>query len=136
MSNKFRTALIGCGRKARDHANTISKHELLDFTACCDIREEAAAGMAEQFDVASHYTDYEELFSSEAIQLAVISTQAGQHHELTLAAADYARFVNPALRVRVDGYGGDPVVRPPREGGPGVPPREPGSAAGSGGGQT
>lgn len=93
MSNKFRTALIGCGRKARDHANTISKHELLDFTACCDIREEAAAGMAEQFDVASHYTDYEDLFSSEAIQLAVISTQAGQHHELTLAAADYGAHV-------------------------------------------
>ena len=26
-----------------------------------------------------------------------------------LATADYARFFNPALRVRVDGYGGDPV---------------------------
>ena len=90
---KYRAALIGCGGKGRDHTNTLIKNELVDLVAFCDIREEALQTYQEMYGVSALYTDYQEMFERENLDLVVISTQAPQHHATTLAAAAYSCHV-------------------------------------------
>lgn len=93
MARKYRAALIGCGAKGKDHGNTLARHELVEFVACCDVRPEAAAALAQQFSVPRHYSDPEALLRSEKPELVVIATQVRQHYELTLAAAEHSAHV-------------------------------------------
>ena len=90
---KYRAALIGCGGKGRDHTNTLIKNELVDLVAFCDIREEALQVYQEMYGVSALYTDYQEMFERENLDLVVISTQAPQHHATTLAAAAHGCHV-------------------------------------------
>ena len=90
---KYRAALIGCGGKGRDHTNTLIKNELVDLVAFCDIREEALQAYQEMYGVSALYTDYQEMFEREELDLVVISTQAPQHHATTLAAAAHGCHV-------------------------------------------
>ena len=76
---KYRAALIGCGGKGRDHTNTLIKNELVDLVAFCDVREEALQAYQEMYGVSALYTDYQEMFERENLDLVVISTQAPQH---------------------------------------------------------
>ena len=85
---KYRASLIGCGGKGRDHANTLVKDNLADLVALCDIREESLQTFQKAYSVSSLYTDYHELLEREKLDLVVISTQAPQHHALTIAAAE------------------------------------------------
>jgi len=86
---KYRAALIGCGGKGKDHANTLVKDNLVDLVALCDIREEALQDFQKAYGVSALYTDYREMLEREKLDLVVISTQAPQHHALTIAAAEY-----------------------------------------------
>ena len=90
---KYRAALIGCGGKGKDHANTLVKDNLVDLVALCDIREEALQTFQEMYGVSRLYTDYHEMLEREKLDVVVISTQAPQHHALTIAAAEYGCHV-------------------------------------------
>ena len=86
---KYRAALIGCGGKGKDHANTLVKDNLVDLVALCDIRAEALQTFQKAYGVSALYTDYHEMLEGEKLDLVVISTQAPQHHALTIAAAEH-----------------------------------------------
>ena len=90
---KYRAALIGCGGKGKDHANTLVKDDLVNLVALCDIREEALQAFQGTYGVPALYTDYHEMFEREKLDLVVISTQAPQHHATTLAAAAHGCHV-------------------------------------------
>jgi len=90
---KYRAALIGCGGKGKDHANTLLKDNLVDLIALCDVREEALRTFQEVYGISALYTDYREMLEREKLDLVVISTQAPQHHELTVAAAEHGCHV-------------------------------------------
>ncbi|MBI2194792.1 MAG: Gfo/Idh/MocA family oxidoreductase [Planctomycetes bacterium] len=93
MPKRFRAALIGCGSKGKDHANTLARHERIEFVACGDVRPEAAEAAAREFGVPHAYGDPRALLRAEKPDLVVISTQVRQHHELTLAAAEAGAHV-------------------------------------------
>jgi len=89
MMARYRTALIGCGGKGKDHANTLLKDNLVDLVALCDIREDALQNFQKTYGVSNLYTDYREMLERENLDLVVISTQAPQHHAPTIAAAEH-----------------------------------------------
>ncbi|MCZ6680641.1 MAG: Gfo/Idh/MocA family oxidoreductase [Candidatus Poribacteria bacterium] len=84
---KYRAALLGCGGKGKDHANTLVKDELVNLVALCDVRQEALETFQQAYSVSACYTDYHKMFEREKLDLVVISTQAPHHHAPTLAAA-------------------------------------------------
>ncbi len=90
---KYRAALIGCGGKGVDHTNTLMKDDVVDLVALCDIREEALQAFQQRYGISALYTDYEEMFAREKLDLVVISTQAPQHHAPTIAAASHGVHV-------------------------------------------
>ncbi|MBC8230572.1 Gfo/Idh/MocA family oxidoreductase [bacterium] len=90
---KYRAALIGCGGKGKDHANTLVKDNLVDLVALCDIRAEALQTFQKVYGVSALYTDYHEMLEREKLDLVVISTQAPQHHALTIAASEHGCHV-------------------------------------------
>ena len=90
---KYQAALIGCGGKGKDHANTLVKDNLVDLVAVCDIRAEAVQNFQKTYGVAKLYTNYHEMLKCERLDLVVISTQAPQHHAPTIAAAEHGCHV-------------------------------------------
>ncbi len=74
--------IIGCGAHAESHgvaAENIS--HLVQFTACCDIRREAAAAWSARFGPARIYTDFEEMLRQEALDGVVLVTWPNQHRD-------------------------------------------------------
>ena len=56
--SKYRAALIGCGGKGKDHANTLSKHHLVDLVAACDLRSSVLEDFQHNYQIPAIYTDY------------------------------------------------------------------------------
>lgn len=86
--SKMKYALIGCGRVAPNHV-TAAKANGLDFVALCDIDEAAAVqfrkdnGLDESVKI---YTDFEEMFQKEELDLVAIATISGEHARIARAA--------------------------------------------------
>src|SRR5439155_5459225 len=59
-----------------------------ELVAGCDVREENAARLAEEFGIARIYTDYRELLEREQPELVAICTWPGTHAEIAVAAAE------------------------------------------------
>lgn len=83
-------ALIGAGRMGRSHALALRELGVM-ITAICDIRPEAAAALAEEFDVPADcaYGDIDRFFADlNAPEILVIATTAETHCDLTCKGAE------------------------------------------------
>jgi predicted dehydrogenase len=82
LSKRVRkVAVIGCGRIASHHANSI--HDIPEFKLAgfCDLTEEKAAKYGKEFDV-PFYTNYRKMLTEiPDIDLVVIATPSGMHFE-------------------------------------------------------
>ena len=81
-------ALIGCGRVAPNHIGAARENKL-NIVAICDIDVEKA----QEFKIKNQlpeevkiYSDYNELFKTEALDLVAIATWSGEHAKIALAA--------------------------------------------------
>lgn len=84
----MKVTLIGAGRMGRAHA--LAARELgLQIDAVCDIKEDAAERLGEEFGVmaARRSTDPKRVFEGGVSGLVIIATTADTHHSLTCAAA-------------------------------------------------
>jgi predicted dehydrogenase len=70
----LRTAIIGCGNFARQHALTLSKLENIALVGFCDIDENRAHAFNQEFaqNTGTVFTDYKPLFSKLDLDLAYI----------------------------------------------------------------
>lgn len=92
MDKKVRFAVIGCGRIAPKHAESIVALPEAELVAVCDIVPEKAQAFAEKYG-AKPYTSYEEMLAKEDIEVVTIATPSDLHAPIGIAAAKSGRHV-------------------------------------------
>lgn len=84
MENDLKVALIGCGRIAGHHCQSITAVDGVAIAAVCDLDMEKANAYSEQFEVPA-FQDYRKMFQAmPEIDIAAIITPSGMHLEHTL----------------------------------------------------
>ena len=89
---KMRFAIIGCGRIAPKHAESIVALPEAELVAVCDIVPEHAQNFADKYG-AEPYTDYHEMLKRPDIDIVTIATPSGLHAEIGIAAAEAGKHV-------------------------------------------
>jgi len=89
---KIRFAIIGCGRIAPKHAESIQQIGGADLVAVCDIIEEKAQSFAKKYQ-ADFYIDYLKVLERNDIDVVNICTSSGLHAEIGIAAAKAGKHV-------------------------------------------
>lgn len=84
VNQSFKIALIGCGRIASKHVESLNQlREMFTLVAVCDLDEERAASKALQYDgivKPTIYTDYKKLLTIEDFDIGVVATESGYHY--------------------------------------------------------
>ncbi|MGI6119273.1 MAG: Gfo/Idh/MocA family protein [Desulfosporosinus sp.] len=89
---KIRFAIIGCGRIAPKHAESIMALPGAELVAVCDIVLELAQAFAAKYGV-KPYTDYSVMLKRDDIDAVTIATPSGLHAEIGIAAAKAGKHV-------------------------------------------
>ncbi|MHB8125741.1 MAG: Gfo/Idh/MocA family protein [Desulfitobacteriaceae bacterium] len=89
---KMRFAIIGCGRIAPKHAESIVALSEAKLVAVCDIIPEYAQAFADKYG-AEPYTDYREMLKRTDIDVVTIATPSGLHAEIGIAVAEAGKHV-------------------------------------------
>jgi UDP-N-acetyl-2-amino-2-deoxyglucuronate dehydrogenase len=88
----FRVALVGCGRIAQNHFDSVKQIDGLSFTAVCDIVESRAKTAGELLGV-PWFTDYERMLREADCDVVVIATPSGLHPQHGILAAKAGKHV-------------------------------------------
>ena len=83
----LQVGIVGCGGISRSHATAHANLEGIDLVAMCDINRDALNNRADEYRVSKRYTDYEEMFAQEALDLVSVCTHAPLHAPIAIAAA-------------------------------------------------
>lgn len=88
MANSVRICLIGAGRVARVHANSIANHvKDAELAAIVDPNPEALMTTSKKFGVDAQFEKFEQALEDVAFDAVVITTPTFTHTELATAAA-------------------------------------------------
>ncbi len=90
--NEIRVGLVGCGRVAPRHAQSITELPDVRLAAVADVIEARALHFAQQYG-AEATTDYRRLLDRPDIDLIHICTPSGLHAEMGIAAAQAGKHV-------------------------------------------
>lgn len=87
-------ALVGCGRIAKRHAELLGNSQIQGarLVAVCDLVEEKAIKIAQQFSVPS-FTDMHEMMRKVGVDVVVVLTESGNHAESVEALAPYGKHI-------------------------------------------
>ena len=83
----LRAGIVGCGGISRSHAGAHANLEGVDLVAMCDINRDALNNRADEYGVSRRYTDYEEMFAREGLDIVSVCTHAPLHAPIAIAAA-------------------------------------------------
>lgn len=107
MAERYRAALIGCGRmgatiddEVRDHPNSFLwipySHaaaavacERTELVAVSDVVAEKAEAIRQRYEVPVCYTDYREMIEKEAPDIVCVATRPATHAEMVVFAAEH-----------------------------------------------
>lgn len=92
MTELLRFGLIGCGRVAPRHADSLNSLPDVRLIAVADIKESRAAHFAAQYG-ATAYTDYRALLERPDIDVVNICTPSGTHAQIALDALTAGKHV-------------------------------------------
>ena len=87
MAKTYRVGIIGCGGMGRSHANAWPTTGRAEVVTAADMNSDAAAKLAAEFSLPTHYTDVHEMFEKETLDIVSITTWQSVRAELTLIAA-------------------------------------------------
>src|SRR5262245_1172293 len=79
----MRVMIVGAGTIAYRHAAACRDLAGAELVAVCDVREDAAAALADRFEVAARYSDLDVLLGEHSADLAVVATWGASHAETT-----------------------------------------------------
>lgn len=86
---KIRTAIVGCGRIAKNHFGSIATHaDSIELVAVCDIDQQVLAATTKEHGV-NGYQHLEDMLQQEQLDLAVLCTPSGLHSMQAQLAAKY-----------------------------------------------
>lgn len=89
---KMRFGIIGCGRIAPKHAESMMALPEAELVAVCDSVPENAQAFADKYG-AVPYTDYRQMLECEDIDIVTIATSSDLHAEIGIAAAEAGKHV-------------------------------------------
>ncbi|MGE4272432.1 MAG: Gfo/Idh/MocA family protein [Desulfitobacterium sp.] len=89
---KMRFAIIGCGRIAPKHAESILALEEAELVAVCDVVPEKAQAFADKYG-AKPYLSYEEMIEKEEIDVVTIATESDLHAPIGITCAKAGKHV-------------------------------------------
>ncbi|MBX3588567.1 MAG: Gfo/Idh/MocA family oxidoreductase [Ramlibacter sp.] len=90
---KIRIGLVGCGRIAKNHFESIERHaDNLEMVAVCDIDPAAAKLYADKHKVAG-YPQLEGMLANEQLDIVVLCTPSGTHADQAVLAARHGVHV-------------------------------------------
>lgn len=84
---KINTAVIGVGAQGWLHAYKLKNYERSNFIAVCDIKEDLAKKIGEEFGV-KYYTDYKKMIKKENITAISVSTPDFAHRDPVVDCLD------------------------------------------------
>ena len=102
---------LDSGDDAGAHANL----EGVDLVAMCDINRDALNNRADEYGVSSRYTDYEEMFAREKLDIVSVCTHAPLHAPIAIAAAKEGIHVLSEKPLSVDLEAADQMFTACRE---------------------
>jgi len=87
-------ALIGCGRIAKRHSELLGNKQIdnAELVAVCDIDEEKAKKIGEQFNV-PYFTDMHEMMTQVDIDVVTVLTESGYHAKHVLEIVEYKKHI-------------------------------------------
>jgi len=83
---RYRAAVIGCGKMSRGHAHAYAVNARVDLVAGADVSDAARAGFASDFGLESMYDDPAEMLATEKAALVSVCTWPPHHTDLVEAA--------------------------------------------------
>lgn len=89
---KKRFGIIGCGRIAPRHADSLAEIPGAELAMVCDVVENRARHFAEKYGV-TYCTDYHELLANPDIDIVNICTPSGMHAQMTIDALKAGKHV-------------------------------------------
>ncbi|MEA3403087.1 MAG: Gfo/Idh/MocA family oxidoreductase [Armatimonadota bacterium] len=90
---QVQTAVIGCGNLGRTHSEQLLQIEDAAMTAFCDINEDAARELCEQFGGDYFTTDLQRVLGDDEIAAVYICTPHDSHAELCVRAAEAGKHI-------------------------------------------
>ena len=90
--DRFRVALVGCGRISRNHFDAIARIDGLELSAVCDSAADRARAAGEEQGVKS-FTNYAEMIASADVDIVTVCTPSGLHAAQGIAAAKAGKHV-------------------------------------------
>lgn len=87
-------AIVGCGRIAKRHSELLGNNQVKNATlvAVCDILEEKARKIVEQFNV-PFYLDMDEMMEKESPDVVSVLTESGNHAKHVINLAKYGKHI-------------------------------------------
>ena len=87
-------ALVGCGRIAKRHSELLGLQQIENalLVAVCDIIEEKAKKLGDQFDI-PYYTDMDEMMKNEDIDVVSVLSESGYHAMHVINLAKYGKHI-------------------------------------------
>lgn len=116
MEKKMRFAVIGCGRIAPKHAESIVALEEAELVAVCDSIPEKAQAFADKYG-AKPYTSYEEMLAKEDLDVVTIATESNLHAPIGIAAAKAGKHVMVEKPMAMTLESADELIRTCQEAG-------------------
>ena len=92
MSDVMRFGLIGCGRVAPRHAESLLSLPGAQLVAVADVRESHAERFAAQYHASAH-TDYHALLARQDVDVVNICTPSGLHAQMAVEAMQAGKHV-------------------------------------------
>ncbi|MBS4195993.1 Gfo/Idh/MocA family protein [Lederbergia citri] len=90
---KIRIGVIGVGQIGKSHLSNYASIPDAEIVAVCDVNEQEARRVAEQYNIPSVYTDYRELLSRDDIEAVDVCLHNNFHAPMTIAALEAGKHV-------------------------------------------
>jgi len=90
---KIRIGVIGVGQIGKSHLQNYASISDAEIVAVCDVNEQEARRVAEQYGIPSVYTDYRELLSRDDIEAVDVCLHNNFHAPMTIAALEAGKHV-------------------------------------------
>jgi len=107
---KFRVALVGCGRISVNHVDAMGRIDGLDIVAVCDSRPERAKAVGEPLGVPWH-SQYEKMLAETECEVVTIATPSGLHPSQGILAARAGKHVVTEKPMAISLRGADELVQ-------------------------
>lgn len=110
-------AIAGAGMIGRFHCEAVRAIEDAELVGVCDVVEDRARALAEEFGARGHFTDVHDLARVEGVDVVVVGVPSGLHHATALAAIEAGRHVIVEKPIDITLERADAMITAAREAG-------------------